>query len=81
MSKLTIDKGLSFSFRAFNLLLWAYPSDFRREYGPHMAQVFRDCYRAQAARRRPTAIVRLWMETLIDLVLTAPKERLEYFAK
>lgn len=62
------------STRIYGLLLFAYPRDFRREYGPHMTQVFRDCYRAEKQRTR---VFRLWLNTLVDLLRTAPKERMQ----
>jgi hypothetical protein len=76
-----IDKSLAVSGRVYSFLLFAYPVDFRREYGPHMAQVFRDCYRAEMRRPRWAHLFRLWVGTLIDLLRTAPKERLENCGK
>ena len=34
---------VAFSISLYGMLLAAYPSGFRHEYGMHMAQVFRDC--------------------------------------
>ena len=68
------------SCRVYKLLLVAYPSAFRREYGHQMQQVFRDCYRDEA-RRNQFAIAGYWMRTLLDLVLTATKEHTEHFRK
>ena len=68
------DRPQIVSGRIYGLLLFAYPKDFRREYGPHMAQVFRDCYRAEKQRTR---VLRLWLNTLVDLLRTAPKERMQ----
>jgi hypothetical protein len=62
--------------RIFQLLLRAYPAEFRREYGPHMTQLFRDCYRAEA--RQPG---RFWLSTVSDLIRTAPREHLERLGK
>ena len=73
-----ITAGLS--CRVYKLLLIAYPSAFRREYGHHMQQVFRDCYRDEA-RRNHLAIAGYWMRTLWDLALTATKEHSENFRK
>jgi hypothetical protein len=61
----------------FRLILLAYPREFRREYGPDMAQVFRDCYRAEKRTGDPRSLWRLWLHTLVDLIRTAPKEHLE----
>jgi hypothetical protein len=62
--------------KIFRLLLLAYPSEFRREYGPHMTQVFRDCYRAE--EREPG---RFWVATVLDLIRAAPREHLERLGK
>ena len=50
------------SCRIYRLLLIAYPSDFRDEYGPLMAQLFRDRYRDEAKRKQKLAIVSYWFE-------------------
>ena len=59
------------SCRVYRLLLLAYPSAFRREYGHQMQQVFRDCYRDETRRNN---VAGYWIRTLLDLVLTAIKE-------
>jgi len=65
----------------FRLLLLAYPSEFRREYGPHMVQVFGDCYRA--AERRPGSLGRgpFWLSTVLDLFRAVPREHLDRLGK
>ena len=60
----------------FQLLLLAYPGEFRREYGPHMTQLFRDCYRAE--ERQPA---RFWWSTFSDLIRAALREHLERLGK
>jgi hypothetical protein len=67
--------------RVYKLLLIAYPSAFRREYGLQMQQVFRDCYRDEARRNSHSAIAGYWMRTLLDLLLTAAREHSESFRK
>lgn len=67
---------MNFSVRLYGWLLVAYPLDFRREFGNEMLQVFRDCYRAEARAR---SLPSFWLRTLLDLVLTAAKERKEIF--
>lgn len=62
--------------KLFQLLLLAYPAEFRRDYGPHMTQLFRDCYRAE--RKQPA---RFWLATLLDLIRAAPKEHLDRLGK
>jgi len=58
-------------------MLLFYPREFRREYGPEMALVFRDCYRTAGKNRGPRRLWELWLHTLLDLARTAPKEHLE----
>jgi hypothetical protein len=62
--------------RIYEGLLWLYPPDYRREYGPLMAQFFRDEYRA--ARRAGTtwAFSSLIGRTIRDLALSAFREHL-----
>lgn len=74
-------KGHAVSERVYRLLLLAYPLEFRREYGPHMAQLFRDCCRATDTRYGRMWLWRLWQRTLLDLAQTAPKEHLENLRK
>ena len=81
MSKSTQLIPLPASQRFYAMVLKAYPADFRREYGPHMAQVFRDCYRAAESRKRTFLLIQLWLMTLFDLVKTAPKERVDSLRK
>ena len=69
------------SCRAYRLLLIAYPSAFRREYGHQMQQVFRDCYRNEARRKSHLAIAGYWVRTLLDLVTSAAKEHSENFRR
>jgi len=58
--------------------LLAYPPEFRGEYGGQMLQVFRDSYRAEA---RSGSLPVFWLRTLIDLVMTAVKERADSSGK
>lgn len=69
------------SCRVYKLLLVAYPSGFRREYGDQMLQVFRDCYRDESRRNDHVAIAGYWLRTLLDLVLTAAREHSENLRK
>lgn len=72
---------MTFSQRIFQIMLVAYPPEFRREYGPHMVQVFRDCYRAEQQAKSRLGIGRLWVHTLIDLIRAAPSEHLDKLRK
>lgn len=76
--KATVNRRLVLSQRLYGCLLLAYPSEFRQEYGPQMAQAFRDRCREEAKRRdQGRGLVRLWTDTLLDLLRTAPREHLE----
>lgn len=63
---------MNVSVRLYGWLLLAYPQEFRRVFGDQMLQAFRDCYRAEA---RSGSLPEFWGRTLLDLVLTAAKER------
>jgi len=69
-------RTLSLSNRIYSLLLYAYPAPFRREYGRHMAQVFRDDTRHTLRESGTAGLVGLWALTLVDLVKTAAAEYL-----
>jgi hypothetical protein len=70
---------MSLSEKVFNLMLVAYPREFRREYGPHMTQAFRDCCRAQS--KGVGFGLDLWLRTLADLLTSATREHLDNFRK
>ncbi len=69
------------SRRIYELLLIAYPSEFRHEYGPLMTQLFRDRYRDEAKKKQKLAIVGYWFAVLYDLIVTACKEHGQNFRK
>ena len=81
MNKRTQLSGLTASQRLYALMLNAYPAEFRREYGQHMGQVFRDCGRAAEGRNGPVVLLHFWLIMLLDLVKTAPKEHLDNLRK
>ncbi len=66
---------LNFSLRLYRLLLRAYPSAFRREYGALMAQLFRDGLR-DAGRQGSFAASVFWLHALFDLIRNALGERM-----
>ena len=66
----------NFSLRAYGLLLFAYPAEFRNVFREEMIQTFADCYRAKGGEG-VTGILRLWVHTLVDLVFSAVKEHSE----
>jgi hypothetical protein len=47
--------------RLFQIVLFAYPRDFRRDYGQQMEQFFRDCYRAERVTRGRLGLGGLWV--------------------
>jgi hypothetical protein len=67
--------------KTFQLMLWAYPRDFRREYGFHMTQVFRDCHRSEIRSKGSLGLARLWLHTVFDVARSAPRERWDNFRK
>ena len=62
--------------RIYALLLMAYPANFRRDYGPQMAQAFRDCCRDTHRQYGPCGLIALWVSALGDLAANACIERL-----
>jgi hypothetical protein len=65
---------LNFSQRVFARLLVLYPRQYRQEYGPHMAQLFKDCSREAVSQNGSAALLALWISTLFDLLKTAFEE-------
>ena len=63
------------SVAVYRVLLVAYPEAFRREYGAHMIQVFRDCAREMQQTEGAIGLWRYWLSTLGDLVISAAAER------
>jgi hypothetical protein len=66
--------NLNTASRLYHWLLLAYPPEFRRQFGDEMLQVFRDCYRSE---ERSGSLTGFWFRTLLDLVMTAAKERVD----
>ena len=71
---------MSFSKHVFQLLLLAYPREFRLDYGSEMTHVFCDCYRDSNSRGSLT-VLELWLRVIADVIRTAPLERWETFRK
>jgi hypothetical protein len=67
--------------KLFQLILLAYPREFRCEFGPQMLQVFCDCYRAERKTGGPRRLWHFWLHTFWDLARTAPQEHLDNFRK
>ena len=69
-------KPVALSGRLYQRLLAAYPKAHRREYGPPMAQLFRDQCRDAWRRGRGWGLTWLWLRVLPDLVKTSVLEHL-----
>jgi hypothetical protein len=54
----------------YRLILQAYPHSFRREFGESMTQAFTDSVRAAWNRAQLAGLARLWMRTLVDVVVS-----------
>jgi len=59
--------------RIYRALLFAYPAEFRHEYASEMEQLF-----AQRLASEPR--LRVWLDTLRDIAVTAPREHLHILA-
>lgn len=76
MSQSCEPKPVAFSGEIYERLLALYPREHRREYGPAMAQLFRDQCRDAWTEARGRALALLWLRTSIDLVKTSILEHL-----
>ncbi|MEZ4591379.1 MAG: hypothetical protein R3D55_09590 [Chloroflexota bacterium] len=63
--------------RCYQLLLYAYPSRFRHEYGVWMAQVFRDEVRRLLHEGNTAVLLHFLFQTVFDLAKTAFVEQIE----
>jgi hypothetical protein len=71
------DPGLvALSIAAYRLLLLTYPVRFRSEYGPHMAQAFRDCCLRALRQAGPPGMLSLWSLTLVDWLKSVIEQHL-----
>jgi hypothetical protein len=68
---------IAFSVRAYQALLFVYPTKFRQEYGSHMAEVFRDCCLRAFRRGGPNGMAKLWLFTLLDLIHSVIEQHLQ----
>ena len=66
---------LAVSGRLYSALLVLYPNAFRRRYSEEMRRDFRELLREGLQEGDATELVRVWVQGLSDLVLTALKER------
>jgi predicted permease len=58
----------------YRTLLRCYPAPFRREYGAEMVWAFAEQVREARRRGGWSAETSIWLKTLFDLLLTAPRE-------
>jgi hypothetical protein len=65
---------VAFSDRLYRLLMWLYPADHRREYGPLMAQVFRDQCRTAYLRDGASGVLWVWFPLVVDLAVSLTEE-------
>jgi hypothetical protein len=63
--------------RAYATLLRVYPRRFRSDYRDEMTRLFADQLRDVRSTEGAVGVVRLWVRSLVDLVLTAPGQHLE----
>ena len=62
--------------RVFRGLLRAYPDVFRSDYGDEMTRLFADQVRDAQGSGRPLGVARLWADSLVDVLMTAPSHHL-----
>jgi capsular polysaccharide biosynthesis protein len=73
------NRALAVSQKIYGGLLSAYPPAHRQEYGPAMAQLFRDQARDAWNESQAWGMVKLWLRVLPDLINTSITERLAAF--
>jgi len=62
------------SVQLYRILLTAYPTKFRREFGSYMMQVFRDCCLKTIRQSGANGMIKLWVVTLFDFVQSVISE-------
>ncbi len=68
------------SKQLFQLMLLAYPRDFRLAFGSEMTQFFCDCHRETQSRGLIT-VTEFWLRVTLDVIRTASLERWEALGK
>ncbi len=68
---------VAFSISLYDVLLAAYPTGFRHAYGPHMAQVFRDCCLRSYSQGGLPGMLNLWTLILLDYTKSVVEEHLQ----
>jgi hypothetical protein len=69
-------RGVALSVRAYKVLIKAYPSSFRREYGGEMVLVFGEQMTNVFQKKGAAGLVAAWLRVLGDLARTVPEEHL-----
>src|SRR6266853_6988162 len=72
-------RAVALSGRIYQHLLACYPPQYRRDYGPAMAQLFRDQCRDAWRGGRGWGLVGLWLRVLPDLMKTSVLEHISTF--
>ena len=67
---------VSLSASVYRVLLAFYPARFKRDYGPHMAQVFRDSCLITYRQSGPRGMLSLWTLTVFDWFKTVIEEQM-----
>lgn len=67
---------LLFSVRLYSLLLFVYPSSFRREYGAAIVMLFRDMSKDAIRRQGYFGLFSVWLLVLPELGTTAREQHL-----
>ena len=63
--------------RFFRRLLRLFPAEFRGDFGDDMARTFQDQRDEVAARGDSASYARLWKDTILGILTTAPREHLD----
>jgi hypothetical protein len=66
--------SLHTSQKLFVRLLRLYPREYRDAFGPHMAQLFKDCSQEALSSDGTIGLINLWLATIPDLFKTAFEE-------
>ncbi len=67
--------------RVFEWLLRAYPEPFRSAYAIEMTRLFADQLRDATESGASFAVARVWVDSLIDVLMTAPGQHLQKEAR
>lgn len=72
---------LSCSERLYQLLLLAYPAEFRRNYSQEMAQTFRDCFREELRLGGTKRVLQFWGTVFCDFIKSVSVEHVSKLKK